>query len=542
MASAKKRDRGANFLDLGVAGRRTGVTLKDTGVRDEHGLEPIEGIFSSPAKSPGKSPARSNGPARNSTITTEEEMEIGNSTVPEPTDVLSERRRTIVPPPRARSPIKTFLNTPAKRVSSAGPISSPVQRLDKVGAAAAAVNRKLDFSTKPSQATGEATLESPSSLGIVEEAKESDSGLDAESTTRGDGGEDGNDSYRFMQQIGAQGAAEEDDAHEGYGDAAAGEDMDDVLPLVQDDDTIDFVGQDAAEPQRTYTSSSSAAATPVPTPKRGPGRPRRTEPNAPTPTATATKRGRGRPPREYREVVKEEETSEYDDARPPKRRRDSRSAEVAPPASKKRATATTTKKTKKPPPSQRDPKARITSGKRTSGVSNAMRTTSENQVSEPPDLEAKKRGRPRKDPQNPALKPRSLFITRRETPTEDGALRTRSGRTSVKPCAYWRNERIVYGEGDSREGEGYLLPTIKEVIRTEEVEPLKRTRRRIANAGKKRRRHTEESESEDDELEAWEVDPGIMTGEVEQWDEELERTGNLPPIPTGEYLKFSKIF
>jgi centromere protein C len=59
--------------------RRTGVTLKDTGIRDEHGLEPIEGIFSSPEKSPEKSPTRSNGAAKNSTINTEEEMDIGNS-------------------------------------------------------------------------------------------------------------------------------------------------------------------------------------------------------------------------------------------------------------------------------------------------------------------------------------------------------------------------------------------------------------------------------------------------------------------------------
>jgi centromere protein C len=30
--------------------RKTGVTLRDTGVRDEHGMEPIDNIFSSPAK------------------------------------------------------------------------------------------------------------------------------------------------------------------------------------------------------------------------------------------------------------------------------------------------------------------------------------------------------------------------------------------------------------------------------------------------------------------------------------------------------------
>lgn len=30
--------------------RKTGVTLKDTGVRDEHGMQPLEDIFSSPEK------------------------------------------------------------------------------------------------------------------------------------------------------------------------------------------------------------------------------------------------------------------------------------------------------------------------------------------------------------------------------------------------------------------------------------------------------------------------------------------------------------
>ena len=34
--------------------RKTGITLKDTGVRDADGLEPIDGIFSSPEKSPPK--------------------------------------------------------------------------------------------------------------------------------------------------------------------------------------------------------------------------------------------------------------------------------------------------------------------------------------------------------------------------------------------------------------------------------------------------------------------------------------------------------
>ena len=30
--------------------RKTGITLEDKGIRDEHGLEPVEHIFSSPVK------------------------------------------------------------------------------------------------------------------------------------------------------------------------------------------------------------------------------------------------------------------------------------------------------------------------------------------------------------------------------------------------------------------------------------------------------------------------------------------------------------
>lgn len=54
--------------------RRTGATLKDTGIRDEHGLEPVP-TFSSPAKSPVKQ----NG-VPNSSLG-DETMDIGESTI-----------------------------------------------------------------------------------------------------------------------------------------------------------------------------------------------------------------------------------------------------------------------------------------------------------------------------------------------------------------------------------------------------------------------------------------------------------------------------
>lgn len=61
-------------LELMVT-RKTGITLKDSGVRDEHGLEPIDGIFSSPEKAV---PQR-NGVTQYSTIMEDDSMDIGSS-------------------------------------------------------------------------------------------------------------------------------------------------------------------------------------------------------------------------------------------------------------------------------------------------------------------------------------------------------------------------------------------------------------------------------------------------------------------------------
>jgi centromere protein C len=51
--------------------RKTGITLEDRGVRDDNGLEPISGIFSSPEKSPAR---------HSETITGSESMDIQEST------------------------------------------------------------------------------------------------------------------------------------------------------------------------------------------------------------------------------------------------------------------------------------------------------------------------------------------------------------------------------------------------------------------------------------------------------------------------------
>ncbi len=49
--------------------------MKDSGVRDEHGLELVDGLFSSPEK-PSQG---TNGTTNNTTISSEEDMDLGDS-------------------------------------------------------------------------------------------------------------------------------------------------------------------------------------------------------------------------------------------------------------------------------------------------------------------------------------------------------------------------------------------------------------------------------------------------------------------------------
>ncbi|KAK6380715.1 mitotic fidelity of chromosome transmission-related protein [Exophiala oligosperma] len=139
--------------------------------------------------------------------------------------------------------------------------------------------------------------------------------------------------------------------------------------------------------------------------------------------------------------------------------------------------------------------------------------------------------------------PRSLYILRRETPADDGVTHTRSGRVSIKPLAYWRNERCVYGgspKSGLADGARFPLNSIKEIVRTEEVESQiatqkskkgKKTAKGKGNS-KPRAASAELSESSDSDedmdvdgmpkedpyAEPWETDSGTLRGFVSLWD------------------------
>lgn len=120
------------------------------------------------------------------------------------------------------------------------------------------------------------------------------------------------------------------------------------------------------------------------------------------------------------------------------------------------------------------------------------------------------------------LKGRSLHILKREVPTESGgATHTRSGRVSVRPLAYWRNERCVYGDGDASEGQRYPLSTIKEIIRTEE--PETGTEKRPSKKSKsKKKRNQADSDDDDEYADDWEKDAGVLHGFIRRWDPESQ--------------------
>ena len=175
---------------------------------------------------------------------------------------------------------------------------------------------------------------------------------------------------------------------------------------------------------------------------------------------------------------------------------------------------------------------------------------------------ARKRGRPKKGisgrdsnaetkPPRPTVKPSltkpkdkkteggkpkltSLFAVRSQTPGDDnGALVMKSGRTSIKPLAFWRNERVVFGDGNI-EGKVLTLPGIKEVIRTDEIEVPRP--KRYYRRPKPRRQIKEESE-EEDERAPWEAGTGTVRAQVMQWDPAIGKYDEENTEETGEHSK-----
>lgn len=153
-----------------------------------------------------------------------------------------------------------------------------------------------------------------------------------------------------------------------------------------------------------------------------------------------------------------------------------------------------------------------TSADRTTGV---VKTTGNPQIDHITDTYAKRQAGPTKG--------RSLYILKHEAPTEDTAARTRSGRVSIKPLAFWKNEKCVFGDGEVAEGGRFPHATVKEVIRTEEIEPeYKKAKSGKRRSKKSKNKDIESDDENEDHADRWEKDNGVLHGYIRKWDPEAQ--------------------
>ncbi|KAJ5693312.1 hypothetical protein N7462_002735 [Penicillium macrosclerotiorum] len=449
MARGSTKPRDLDFSQVGTMGRRTGLTLKE-GRRDEYGMEEVDGLFSSPEKSPAKLNGfnHSNDDDDDDDDSASSDMSIDEGNAPGPLDYLgsANRSRGNFLPAQSRSP--------AKAASRRSPVlrSTPDEGDDLL-------------SPSPSDGKG---------WPATRESRQDPSPLTARSVNAGSNKKNGSGQKQKVPEpitVSEFSDGEYDENADSFGPAQ--DDFSDSLDagnetVMPDDDneTADATVQDlntgdnydSPEPENSQPAGKLPSKTKQ-TQKKGTAA---KSPQASQPAAKPAK-PRGRPPKTQRPA--DEEPS---DTRQPKKQKTSNS------------------KSSRPPREPLEPELEQM-------VENYAQRTG-------------------------PLKGRSLYILKREDPSGAEATHTRSGRVSVRPLAYWRNERCVFGDGEAAEGQRYPLSTIKEVIRTEELEPEKQKKGKRSRNSKSKKRKDESSDEEDEEVDLWEKEGGVLHGYVPKWD------------------------
>ncbi|RAH44216.1 Cupin domain protein [Aspergillus brunneoviolaceus CBS 621.78] len=483
---SKARD--YDYANVGKAGRRTGIILKE-GRRDEFGMEEVDGIFSSPESSP----TRDNGfGIRNEASVGSDGMSMDEGTIPGPADYLNSRRGSYLPPPVARSPMKTGLTgsprrTPGLRSSQSPqrnhPSSSPS---DGKGLGIAKGESWRDISPLTNR-----------SVNATPSMKHLHSARISKKTEM------------VAQQLISQGYSDSDTSIQSSGDENAdvlGQEHDAVESIHADEDVltqdpIDELNLHEARPESPFILAPKA-------------------------------RTKGRPKASFianvdgtRQKLHNPDASDLSDI-------------VQADATQKR------KRPGRPPKSQhstahdmieqrliKKPRVNAQTSRRSSSSGDAeLDKVVENYIN-------------RTGP----LKGRSLYVLKREAPSDDTATHTRSGRVSVRPLAYWRNERCVYGDGEAIEGQRFPLSTIKEIIRTEELEPEQSHSGKRRPSKKSRAKQSRDEDSDEDAayLDPWEKKGGILHGYVRMWDSESQTAAesdivDLAYAPSGMETKSVK--
>ncbi|KAF9779969.1 hypothetical protein IL306_000761 [Fusarium sp. DS 682] len=496
---------------LGERGRKTGVELIDTGNRDEYGMQPLDDLLSSPEKETGSDQRYDDEDeeANNDQYESEdnededgsEDMDIETIPGPGPQTVL--RRGMQYPIPRSRSPVKTTLLSSPRRNPNLEHLSSPT-RAPFSNDRDATVTRKIDFGAKPSM-RGKATTN-----GVNGDAHEEDTD-------------------------------ETEDAPEPEDEGDVADDMDLLdksLELVED------MGGHSSEPEsepepapvpkapKASAKANSQRAEPEPKKPGRRGRPAKAKPveeerveeepaeEEPQETEEPVKGRRGRKPKnaaqhnksaasESRKRPAPEEPEEAEEIEEPDNKATDPEPEPEEPPRQAKRPRTEVPKPSKPAKSAptAEPKPRGRPGRKpkaqtAENAGNDVGDTSMAAIQHRPPM-PKKRG----------------LVSVHHNPDE--VKTTRSGRHSYRPLNWWAGDKVEKEEEEFKDVSGrdrFVLSTIKEIIRApQEAPPTKPRTKARGRAKSKPVREVEVIEPEE-----WELNPGVVNGEVILWEPEHE--------------------
>lgn len=454
----------------------------------------------------------------------------------------SQRNGMKMPLPRARSPVKTYLQSPAHKNPHLGPSSSPIrgsvveQRAREDADRSQSAKRRLDFSMKmnalPKPSRGDAPKSAPRgrrSINLPEEEEEDDDEAILQ----------GQEESEFPSESMAMIEAGGDD--DGILDDNDGSEVEPEEDSRDSDGQVQPTEEEQEEEDEPLPSSPPVLKSSPPVIKKKRGRP-------------AGKRS----PVQQEEVEEEEELPQ----RASKRRRSNNTAS-SPPEPKQPS----------PSPIPEPKKAGRPRGRPSLSKQTAVEESEDAPAQQPKPVKGK-RGRPPKAapakaapakattnatkppkqrspspadagdislavvPRGPPLpKGRGLLINRRvQVPGDDGITRTRSGRNSFRPLAFWRNEHVDYDpdaaveDKTSKNGRGgrLLLPTVTGVVRVEEAAPTKKKPTHKPSSKSKKQRTSNQDEEDHhaffdpEPAEAWEEEPGAVVTNTIVWRPEYD--------------------
>ncbi|KXL41810.1 MAG: hypothetical protein FE78DRAFT_511319 [Acidomyces sp. 'richmondensis'] len=529
MTPGRRRKAQDQYFDVGKVGRKTGITLPDKGVRDEHGMEPISGIFSSPIPSPRRNGERT---------LTSSDMNIQNSSAPDVDQTLHLRRTPRLPPARASTPRHTNIGSP-KRMSTSRPhttgkrvlpLSDDERTPERAGSRTQPpANRKLSFGAEKVVTSIEAL-----------------SPFRPKNVLRRSFGAVHPDPF-------ASPVREPQDSQTSPNGAVDQEPQElDLLPQIEDDEPLVDMDNgyqpmhDDATPDAEDREPGSERKTPI-----GPQTTLSTDGsiNVLSRHTTPSKK-RDRTSMECESVHVDEdpplEPSGYGSSPSSKRSRsrlsvdgmmeDQGDVEITIDPS---LLAQGDERVEETP--QEEIEQPRKKGKGRKGKAAALKDRDPNRAIRAQTSPVKLRDGPSQGSKSPGKRtgrrgvsvgPVSNMSLRATTPFEDATATTRSGRPVIKPLQYWANETRVWKNGEC---EG--------IIRAEEVVKPKPHGNRGRRKPKKRQRVSkledisEESETESTMADEWEEEVGVIAGNVASWDPETQM-GN-PHDPIHEDLAFA---